>query len=141
MNALLSSGISEFLAAESAELKQSLARIESVVVSIASSIPALHPAAASVPHDRILSDQSISLLQAMEATGSSVIMECPFIGGKHWRLDKGGCFHPTEPRFIEDDVAILVELGLLRLDYVGEHNTNFRITRAGSSVVSANATQ
>lgn len=51
-------------------------------------------------------------------------------------LETSGSLDIPEPRFAEDDFAVLVELGLLRQDYNSQGNTLYIFTRAAHQLVS-----
>ena len=50
---------------------------------------------------------------------------------KYLQLHNGGSgdIHFDEPRFLEDDLNILVEYGFLRLEFIGSGSRVFHLTR------------
>lgn len=90
---------------------------------------ALHP-------DAILSEQALDILRQFEVSGASKILqlnasnEIVFLF-----MDGSGQLEISEPRFIEDDLSTLVELGLIRHDYNSKGENIYLYTRAGSRLV------
>jgi hypothetical protein len=81
------------------------------------------------PHSE-LSEQSIFILSELEKSGASSFIEIKFMGGAVYQfMETGGQFEPPEPRFIEDDLNVLVTVGFLILNFTSSGGRIFRITR------------
>ncbi|MES5815361.1 hypothetical protein [Pseudoxanthomonas sp. Soil82] len=93
---------------------------------------AVHPASA-------LSAQAISLLQQFHDSGASKILAIQSLDGtKSLPIVDGPSddeLKITEPRFLDDDLSTLVELGLLGLDHNGKGERLYSLRRSAVRLV------
>ena len=97
--------------------------------------------ASAVRPSSIFSDQAISIVKQFVESGAREFWEHKVLGpdGTSYHLIGGsGQLQIAEPRFMEDDLNTLVELGVLRLDFGSRGTRKFIITR--QAVQLANST-
>jgi len=118
------------------EVMDGIANIEKVASTVAQHIDALRPLATAMPIKEQLSDQAVSILQQMNAAEASKFGEVKWLGGSDYRMWDGerGSLTIEEPRFLEDDLRSLCELGLLRPDVGSKGTRFFYITRIGAAI-------
>lgn len=107
-----------------------LASLLSEDVLFSSLIKAISP-------EKMLSEQSISILMQFENSGASKVLESLSMDGTNYIfLDgKSGTIEVSEQRFIKDDFLKLIELGLLRMDYNSQGKPMYLYTRAASEFI------
>ena len=119
-------------------LKEQLERIDSALVYFASTIDGFSGLAQSINPESTLSAQALSILKQFDESGSSQMFEIKMRGGSMYQYSQAsGSLDYTDPRFISDDFATLVELGLLRHELGRQGNDVYTITRAASDLVSS----
>jgi hypothetical protein len=114
------------------ELVQRLDALDAVLSSVAIHVETFSNLAAAVRSSSILSDQAISIVKQFVASGAREFWEHKALGpeGTSYHLIGGsGKLEIPEPRFAEDDLNTLVELGILRLDFGSKGTRKFIITR------------
>jgi len=129
--------IKQFLAEDNKVIIQKLEAIDAVTAKIASGIEGLAEIARAVRPNQELSRQCINILKQLNDSLGSYFLELntgihpTFLiidgGQKQLRYD--------EPRFIEDDLRTLVELGLLRLEYNKQGCRIFYLTREALKIL------
>jgi hypothetical protein len=85
-----------------------------------------------------LSEQSISILRQYESAQASTILEHSSLSDPTAYIfmdGNGGALEYTDPRFIEDDFSMLVEIGLLRLEFGSKGGKLYKLTRVASKLV------
>ena len=87
--------------------------------------------------EKLLKKDSKSIYQIMSSLNDNMIMFSSKIDGLNdsYHLMSGGCINYDEPRFIEDDLKILVELELLNLETTSKGTRNFLFTRKANQLV------
>jgi hypothetical protein len=101
--------------------------------------------AATIRPSATLSREAIKLLQDIDCDGGGRFLEQrahPIDGGRARligldtcsRSDRSPIEYTGEARFYDDDVATLLEVGLLRVEPLGDSRRLFMITRAGSEL-------
>jgi len=120
-------------------LIEKLSHIEKSIVELGLKIPDFKEIASLSSKHLGLSDQAISILQQLEATGGSKILEIGMLAGKVYQVTDGKLENNQltfeERRFIEDDFDHLCSLGLLTADRNKKGDRLFKITRGASYLV------
>lgn len=117
--------------------KEKLDKIDAAITSFASSIEGFDKLAIAINPSNTLSPQATSILQQFQQSGASNVLEIKTNGGNFYQfLEVNGGLEITEPRFVEDDLATLVELGLLRHAYNSKGSNMYMFTRSASYLVS-----
>ena len=84
----------------------------------------------------LLSDQAYKVLRTMEENASEYLLLLKSLTGPAQLLLVPGPQHSVEePRFLHDDLEMLLGLGLLNLGYSKNGEPLYRATRAGSQLV------
>lgn len=131
-NQALAIQLKSILALNHRELLQRLDSLDEILASVASHVEIFSNLASTVRPSIILSKQAISIVQQFAASGAHECWEHKFLGpeGSSYQFIGGkGELQIDEPRFIEDDLKTLVELGVLRLDFGSKGTRKFIITR------------
>lgn len=121
-------------------LIQRLESLDAAIAQLASGYGAFRDLAESFYPDSELSEQAISLVEQFVSTGAVKVLPSRYIGGMvalHVVDGAGGQLKYTEPRFLDDDLNTLVELGLLRLDHNSKGQPLYVITRQAVKFVEA----
>lgn len=85
-----------------------------------------------------LSKQAIGFLTQFEGSGASKVLKVPMYGGTNLMFidaSNRGDIEIEDPRFLEDDLRTLLELGLLRHDFNSKGQDLYIYTRAASELV------
>ncbi|EHH3082070.1 hypothetical protein J7G28_004288 [Vibrio vulnificus] len=138
-NHLLGLSIKSLLNQNHEVVVQKLSDLDGSLTQLASQIDWLKEVANAIVPDFGLSDQAISVLQQLVDSQGSYFTE--FKLGNGSPLYKvadghGGNIDFDEPRFLNDDLNQLCQLGLLSLDHNGRGDRLYRITRATTRYVS-----
>lgn len=136
-NSKASEGIKNILQEDRELFLKKLEGINNALLSFASGVSGFSSLAEAINPDAQLSKQAISILLQFEEKQASKALEANFFGGMSLLLLDGasGNIEYDEPRFIEDDLKSLIELGLLRHDYNSKGDNLYIFTRAASSLV------
>jgi hypothetical protein len=131
--------IKALLALDHADLAARFDRVDRAIVAIAGSIDGFGALAAALRPQAVLSAQALDLLRAYQRSGASKGMELRSLSGprRFMLLDSqnDGQFEIVDPQFFSDDLATLVELGLLRLSSNSRGEPVYTFTRAAAIVV------
>ena len=136
-NAALAAQISATLEQGLDGITAQLSRIERNLAAIVGGEPGFSGMADILLPSARLSDQAVALLVAFERSGAGIGIDTSSLSGASLLLSGESVnegFGPPDPRFWEDDLGTLVELGLLRLDLNKSGRRVFRFTRVGSEV-------
>ena len=131
-NQALSSQLQSVLALNHKELVQRLDSLDQVLSSVASHIEAFSSLATAIRPSSVLSAQAISVIKQFVASGAKEFWQTQYLsdlGPKFMLVGASGNLDVTDPRFIEDDLNTLVELGILRLKHGSKGTKQFVITR------------
>jgi hypothetical protein len=129
-NQMLAVQLKSILALNHQELVQRLDSLDAVLASVASHVETFSNLATTIRQDSVLSEQAISIVRQFADSGANEMWEQKYIGGTRYHFISGtGSLEVQEPRFIEDDLNTLIELGIFRLDYGGKGTRRFIITR------------
>lgn len=123
------------------KLISKLEALDAALAKFASGIEGFAEIAATVRPESSLSAQAIHILKRMKEGGTSKVLHHHrgFAGGVDLVGMDGaaGTIGPEEQRFIEDDLEILVSLGLLRESRNGKGESLFHYTRAAEALLNA----
>ncbi|PLY00818.1 MAG: hypothetical protein C0622_08225 [Desulfuromonas sp.] len=138
-NAQASEGIKEILNEDREILLGKLESINNALASFVTSFGGFSSVAKGLSHNSTLSDQAVSILAQFEGQEASKALELHMYGGKNLMFLDGnqGSIEISEPRFIEDDLKTLIELGLLRHDYNKKGENIYIYTRSASELIKA----
>lgn len=130
-------GIKELIQEDKDTILKRLESLNDALAGFASNIQGFAQIAEAINPEAVLSSQAVSILKQFESNGSSKILEAHSMGGMSFMFLDGnrGELNFDEDQFIEDDLATLCELGLLRQDYNSQGRTMFRYTRRASKLV------
>ena len=130
IKAALSEGRSDLLAR--------LERIEGLLTTLSVGEGPISDLAASIAPESMLPAQAKAFLVAFETTNAGTALEVQYLsdGTKLHFVDGTGnnTYEPDDPRFLNDDLDLLVSLELLSLSHNGKRERLFRITRRGADV-------
>ncbi len=136
-NTEIGTAIQSLLENQHEEVLQRFTKLDATLASVASRISGFEGLALAMRTQPVISEQAFSILAQMNTIGTSALLEVRTREGLTFiPADRHGPGNVTiaEPRFIEDDMMVLVELGLLRLDYGSKGSRIFRITREGAAL-------
>jgi hypothetical protein len=135
-NHLLGLSIKNLLDHNHEQVIQLLEVVNETVSKIASRISGLQEITQAISPQISLSQQAISILTQLEESGGSAFLENKTFGGTNYIImdGKGGSIDIVEARFADDDLSVLVSLGLLRSDINGKGHRLWRVTREGSKL-------
>lgn len=140
-NHMLGLSIKNLLNENHEQLVGTLDALQDTLAKLASRVSGLNQIAIAISPTISLSDQAISVLQQLNKSGGSTLLELKSFNGTNYMIidGEGGHIEISEPRFVDDDLATLVELGLLRPDLNSGGKKLWRITREASKLVSQTA--
>lgn len=139
-NQTLAIQLKSILSLNHQELVQRLDSLDTVLASVAAHVETFSSLATSVRPNGVLSDQAISIVKQFAASGANECWERKYLGpeGTSYHFIGGsGELQIDEPRFVEDDLNTLVELGILRLDFGSKGTRKFIITRQAVQLASS----
>jgi len=137
-NHLLGLGIKTLLNENHNDVIAKLSALEASMVAVSAHIGGLKEISEALSQNSGLSDQAFSIIKQLNDSGGSVFLELKMSEGAHYQImDANGQIEITEPRFIDDDLEKLCNLGLLIPDLNSSGNRLFRFTRAASKLVDA----
>lgn len=132
IKALLANGIDVML--------QRLEKLDSMLLMVASQIEGINEVAGALGNGPILSGQAIELLKQLEKRRASGFFELYIRGGElELNINEGGRLEYEDPRFIEDDLATLVELGFLSRESMSKGGNKYRVRRLVTKFLALNA--
>jgi len=125
--------LTEILSTNHEELIEKLSTLDQLISSVAANIQEFSGLALTIHPQASISDQAVSVLRQLVNSGAKLFMEHKLRTGKpnEYILLEGahGQIEYKEPRFIEDDLNNLVELGLVRLEFGSQGSRRFCVTR------------
>jgi hypothetical protein len=134
-NAQTTDGIKDLLGEQHEALMGKLEVLDNTLASYASGIPGFSNLTRGLKAEAVLSHQALSILKQLELSGASKLIEIRTFDGTLLILDTSGEVEIDDPRFLEDDLRTLVEVGLLRHEYNSEGNNLYIFTRAASQLL------
>jgi hypothetical protein len=137
LNGATATSIKALLHQDRALLIQKLDQLDKSLATIASSIDGLQPLAEAVRPGARLSPQALRILREFDASGAGKALETRTLSGRSLMLFEGadGLIKFDDPRFADDDLNTLVEIGLLRLDYNSNGKKVYIFTRLAADVL------
>lgn len=123
------------------DLTDSTERIEAQFSALLSRFPGFAGIARAIHPDLVLSDASVEILQIWVDSGLSQLRLMPSPEGPsiHLHGPRNGptpmSFRFPDSRFLEDDLAALVTVGLAREDWLSSGTRVLYLTRAGAAYV------
>ena len=139
-NTNICSGIENILKQNHNDLIKTMTEIDNALASFASKVESFSALALAVKPDAELSKQAMEVLEQLISSNCSGFIEIKTNQATILQLLEGGQINYIEPIFIEDDLSVLNELGLLRVNYNKSGSRVFKITRSAVSVVNATKT-
>ena len=110
--------------------------LDNALAAYASKFEGFYDLASAISPEAVLSGQALNVLKQFEASGASKMIPLKSTGPIAFLfLDGSGQLEIEEPRFIEDDINTLIDLGLLRHDYTSKGESLYVYTRAASKLV------
>ncbi len=117
--------------------KEKLDKIDAAVTAFASTLEDFSSLAQAINPDKILSPQAINILKQIQESGATKVQEVETMGASEYVFfDVSGSLEINEQRFVEDDLQILIEYGLLRHDFNSNGDNLYIFTRAAAKLVS-----
>ncbi len=137
-NAAATSGIRALLNQDREVLFGKLDSIDQMLAHVASRVDGFGEIAEALRPGAEISVQALSVVSQIFDNNSSGFIYSESMSGKRILPLDGdhGKIQIMEPQFIEDDLATLYEYGLLRLDYNGQGDAVYRVTRAAARFIS-----
>ena len=140
-NSTTTSGIKTLLNLRYEQLSEKIDLLDKSLATYASGFQGFSEISSVVWPGAGLSEQAISLLIIFEKSGASMILKDAKLSGStelifldsSERVD----IEITDPRFLEDDLRTLMEIGLLRHDFNSNGNDLYIYTRAASDLVNS----
>ncbi len=118
---------------KSDEILRRLQDLDSQLARVAAAFGPIGELALALRPEARLSDGAVEVLVAMERAGAGMAIEAKDLGGVALVFDANSInFVPQDRRFYEDDIAILVEAGMLRQSLNRSGIRVFHITRQGA---------
>jgi hypothetical protein len=118
---------------KSDEILRRLQDLDSQLARVAAAFGPIGELALAMRPEARLSDGAVEVLVAMERAGAGMAIEAKDLGGPTLVFDANSInFAPRDSRFYEDDIAMLVESGMLRQSWNRSGGRVFHITRQGA---------
>jgi len=137
-NSRTSIGIKALLGENQREILDRLEMLDKALASYASGFAAFRDIAGAAHPSSPLSQQAVSILEQFNDSGASGMLEhhtFDGIGFAYLDAKAPSQLLFEEPRFVEDDMNTLLELGLLDLSHNKSGNRIFKFTRAAARFV------
>jgi hypothetical protein len=131
-------GIKALLGENQREIIERLQSLDRQMASFAAGFDSYRGLAQAAHPTAALSSQAVALLEQFYDSGASKILEIQMDGATVLPIIDGprnGDLQVTDPRFIQDDLATLVDLGLLGLDYNAKGDRMYSFKRTAARLV------
>ena len=136
-NTSISIAIKSLLSENHRSVMEQLGQLNSIMSSIAAHLPQLAPIALAI-QPTALSTQAVSVLRQFLDSGAKELRRAPGLSPQQYRLVGGKAeLVVDEPRFLEEDIATLVEMKLMRLEHSSSGSPKWLITRTAEALVRA----
>jgi len=140
-NKVLLQQLTEILSTNHDDLIERFAVLDQLLSSVAAHMEGFSGLALAIHPQSSISEQAISVLRQLVDSGAKLFMEHKITSGEpdEYLLMEGahGRIQYEEPRFMEDDLNTLVQLGLLRLELASRGSRRFLVTREAVRFVRA----
>jgi hypothetical protein len=123
---------------QSSDVLERLKNIDNKLGNILSADSLFNPLVQALDPLNSLSEQAINILTQFENAEASIVIEQHYIGDETAYIfmdGKTGTLEYSDARFIEDDFSVLVELGLLRLEFGKSGGKTYKFTRQASKLI------
>ena len=140
LNTSTTIGIKALLGESQKEILERLQSLDRSMATFAAGFDAYRGIAEAAHPASALSAQAISLLQQFHDSGASKVLESKYFSGTALHIVDGpsnGSLEYTDPRFLNDDLTTLVELGLLDLELNSRGERLFVFKRSAAGFVQA----
>jgi hypothetical protein len=135
-NHATSVSIKAILNVQRTDFVERLDRIENALASFTSGIEGFEALASNTKPSALLSKQALAFLKFYESSGSGKLLESHMsVGTIFHSLDGTGGWAPDEPRFIEDDLDALLQLGLVSVSRNSKGSRVFHYTRRAAALI------
>ncbi len=135
-NHLLGRGIKSLLSDNHDEIMAKLKALESSMSAVSSHIGGFKEISEALAPNNGLSDQAFSIIKQLYDSGGSFFLELHLMASTFYQvMDASGKISINEPRFVDDDLTQLCNLGFLRPDYNGKGDRLFHFTRAAEKLI------
>jgi len=131
-------GIKALLGESQKEILERLQSLDRSMATFAAGFDAYRGLAEAARPRSALSAQAISLLKQFYDSGASKVLQTKCLSGTALHVVDGpsnASLEFSDPRFLNDDLTTLVELGLLDLDYNGRGERLFVFKRSAARFV------
>ena len=129
-------GLEKLLSKDSKSIHQIMSSLNDNMILFSSKIDGLNDIANAINPSLSLSDQSISILKQLYDSGDNCFMEHINMRlGNSYHIISGGQIKYDEPKFMGDDLRILVELELLHLETTSKGTRKFFFTRKANQLI------
>ncbi|TXH75653.1 MAG: hypothetical protein E6Q88_03400 [Lysobacteraceae bacterium] len=116
-----------------------LSSLDKTLATVASGIEQYRDLALIAYPSSELSDQAYAILEQFYDSGATAVLEVKYLSDPielaYIDGPDNGSITYTEPRFVEDDLTTLVELGLLGIDHNGRGKRIFKFKRTAAALV------
>lgn len=128
-NIELKNQIALFMNQNHEETLKQLSNLNNLMVSIAQRIDGLSGIANNFKTEYQLSEQALRVLREFVNSEGLHIWRLPSLGGTTYAIDANQTLEISEPRFIDDDLSTMTELGLLKHDINPQGYHRYKITK------------
>lgn len=131
-------GIKALLGENQREILERLQSLDRQMASFAAGFDSYRSLAQAAHPTAALSPQAISLLEQFYDSGASKILQLQMDGATGLLIIDGpsnGDLQVSDPRFVQDDLTALVEMGLLDLDHNGHGDRMYLFKRTAARLV------
>jgi hypothetical protein len=136
--AALRTEVDKILAADHAIMLEKLDEIQTIVTTLLSRVNEFRGLSVAVAPDTQLSEQAVSVLRQFARSGAEILFYASYGGGQFsLQPENGEPLTVTEPRFLKDDFAQLLALGLFSVEYNSQGDPLFGLTRNGMRYLQA----
>lgn len=117
------------------ELKEQLEKLNQLMLSISNNIDGLKGLSKNFELDEGLSEQAINILRQLVRSNGEYIWISIYTDGIQYSIDLSEDIEVKEPRFIEDDLEMMSDLGLLTHTFSDKTDIKYRITRKAVKLI------
>jgi len=141
-DARLVASLSSILTTNHTELMDRVGRLDEALCAVAAHVGQFSSLARAVRPELGLSEQAVSIVSQLVESEADAIWEMKvYSGGADEYLLMGGVGQRNvqydEPRFIDDDLNALCDIGFLRLEIGSKGTRKFGVTRAAAAFIKA----
>lgn len=137
----LGHGIQALLSQNHEVILAKLESLNSMIASVAAHFDGFKDIALAIQPNGNLSDQAVSMLRQLCDSGGSKFLEMKYMGGSAYQILDAtsgvGQIEMPDPRFLEDDLGTLCELGFLRPEFNSQGHRLFHLTRQAASFIAS----